>query len=62
MPNPDQTQPQSVQEVFKNVAESWKAISEHAPEIAKAKRTLFLEYVGQGFTEFQALELCKTLI
>lgn len=31
------------------------------PEIAAYRRAMFLAYVDQGFTEPQALELCKAV-
>lgn len=39
----------------------WQAAAEEASSIAAAKRTIFLAYVSEGFTEPQALELVKSL-
>jgi hypothetical protein len=35
----------------------WTAVA--SPHIAAARRTIFLAYVAEGFTEAQALELIK---
>lgn len=48
-------------EDFAALARMMKAMSEHAEEIAKSRRALFLAYVKEGFTEAQALELCTKL-
>ena len=37
----------------------WQALAHTAPSIAHARRTVFLAYVAEGFTEQQALELIK---
>jgi hypothetical protein len=39
----------------------WQGLAEAASHIAHAKRTIFLAYVAEGFTEQQALELVKTI-
>ena len=39
----------------------WQGVAEAASHIAHAKRTIFLAYVAEGFTEGQALELVKTI-
>lgn len=36
-------------------------IAAHAATIAHTRRTLFLAYVAEGFSEVEALELCKVL-
>ncbi|MBX9860658.1 MAG: hypothetical protein K2Y20_13890 [Sphingomonas sp.] len=36
-------------------------IAANAATIASARRALFNAYVGAGFTEPQALELCRTI-
>ena len=42
------------------MARLWMAMAEQAAHIAAAKRTIFLAYVAEGFTEGQALELVKS--
>ena len=37
------------------------AIANNASHIAHARRTLYRAYLAEGFTEAQALELCKQL-
>lgn len=39
----------------------WSAIVERADEIAAARKAMFDAYVRQGFTESQALDLCRGL-
>lgn len=39
----------------------WQGLAEAASHIAHAKRTIFLAYVAEGFTEGQALELVKQI-
>lgn len=39
----------------------WSGLAEAASHIAHAKRTIFLAYVAEGFSEHQALELVKTV-
>lgn len=39
---------------------AWSAFAQASSEIAASKRSLYLAYIGEGFTEAQALELCKT--
>lgn len=48
-------------ESAKQVVEVWQAIAEDAAHVASAKRKLYLAYISEGFTEGQALELCKTI-
>ena len=50
-------------------AAAWKALLEsigllvqHAPAIAAARKSFYDEYVKAGFTEAQALELCKEFL
>lgn len=38
----------------------WQAMAKEAANIAASKRTIFLAYVAEGFTEAQALELVKS--
>ena len=42
-----------------DLAAIWQAMAEQAAHIAAARRTIFLAYVSEGFTEQQALELVK---
>lgn len=36
-------------------------IAENAATIAHARRSLYLAYLAEGFSEAEALDLCKTL-
>lgn len=56
----DPPQP-TMAESAKALAEVWSKMAAHATDIAHAKRTLFLAYVAEGFTEAQALELVRML-
>lgn len=51
----DQTLPKAA----RDLADAWGAMAEIATDLANARRTLFLAYVAEGFTEAQALELVK---
>lgn len=42
------------------MVELWQALAAAGSDIAHAKRSLFLAYVAEGFSEAQALELVKT--
>lgn len=53
--------PQEVIEIFRNAALVWNAIAEQSATIAHARRVLYEAYLSEGFTEAQALELCKIL-
>ncbi len=46
-------------EEMARMVEAWAAIAGCASDIAHSKRTIYLAYVAEGFTEAQALELCK---
>lgn len=51
---------QDLSSAMGDMVRAWQLIAGNAAEIANAKRTLFLAYVAEGFTEAQALELVKT--
>lgn len=51
---------QDMQEMSRQMAEAWMAIAQSSADIAHAKRTLFMAYVAEGFSEQQALELVKS--
>lgn len=46
---------------FDDLAIVWGNMAKHAATIAHARRVLFDAYVAEGFTEVQALELCKVI-
>jgi hypothetical protein len=50
---------QDVGALMANMVNMWQVLAQHSADIAASKRTLFLAYVGEGFTESQALELVK---
>ena len=54
---PQEDLPQAV----RNLVQLWQSTAEVAADIAHAKRTIFLAYVAEGFSEAQALELVKTI-
>lgn len=41
------------------MAQAWMNIASEAASIAHSKRILYQAYLSEGFTEAQALELCK---
>jgi len=43
------------------IARAWQEIARHSADIAAARRSIFLAYVAEGFSEPQALELIKSL-
>lgn len=51
---------QDLSSAMGDMVRAWQLIAANSSEIANAKRTLFLAYVAEGFSEAQALELCKT--
>jgi len=53
------TPQEDISETARKMAEAWQASAASSSDIANAKRTLFLAYVAEGFTEAQALELVK---
>jgi len=52
---------ENLPEAMKGLVTAWQAAAEVAADLAHAKRTIFLAYVAEGFTEGQALELVKTI-
>jgi|GEM_PF-2057140 len=47
---------------FEEMARTLHMLMEHAPSIANAKRAFFEAYLAQGFSEAQAVELCKNIV
>ncbi len=50
---------QEIRDSFRHLALVMSAVAENAAHTARAKRALYQAYVAEGFTEQQALELCK---
>lgn len=48
-------------QAMKDLVEAVHRLIEHASTIAHAKRAFYQAYIAEGFTEAQALELCKDL-
>lgn len=48
-----------IPEAVKGMVQLWASLAEASAHIAHSKRTLFLAYVAEGFSEPQALELVK---
>lgn len=57
-PNKPQEGP-TAKESVSNLVSIWMHLAEEASHIAVAKRRLYLAYIAEGFSEGQALELCK---
>jgi hypothetical protein len=51
---------ENLPEAIQNMVTAWQGLAEAASHIAHAKRTIFLAYVAEGFSESQALELVKS--
>lgn len=54
--------PAAVAEHFRTLALLWANAAEHSAEVAHARRHMFEAYCAEGFTEGQALELCKVIL
>lgn len=52
---------EDIGESASNLVSIWQEIARKAADIAAARRSLFLAYVAEGFTEAQALELIKQI-
>ena len=52
---------QTPKEAVQLMVEAWMMVAQEASNLAHAKRTLYEAYLSEGFTEVQALELCKSL-
>lgn len=52
---------QDLGKVTENMITIWALTAKRAGELAHYRRTMFLAYVAEGFTEAQALELVKQL-
>lgn len=61
MTKDEKIDPTELQKAVANYAQYLNTITEHAADIANARRTMFNAYLAEGFTESQALELCKAL-
>ena len=57
----DQPTPREIEEAYIRMVQVMGRMAENAAHIANARRALFLAYVDEGFTEEQALELCKRM-
>lgn len=61
MQKDDKLDPSALQKALADYAQYLNTITQHAADIAHARRTMFNAYLAEGFTESQALELCKAL-
>ena len=52
---------ENLPETVANIVKLWSSMAEVAADVAHAKRTIFLAYVAEGFTEAQALDLVKSI-
>lgn len=52
---------ENLPEAVQGMVMVWQGLAEAASDIAASKRTIFLAYVAEGFTEAQALELVKQI-
>lgn len=51
----------SAEDVVKLLTESYMRMAQQAADIAYARRSLYEAYLYEGFSEQEALELCKIL-
>jgi hypothetical protein len=58
---PTKMDPSKVAQELENFALVLNNVVRHAADLAHARRALFDAYVAEGFTDAQALELCKHL-
>lgn len=61
MSGPSPTPKQDMREATADLVRIWQAVAASSADIAHAKRTIFLAYVAEGFSEAQALELVKQI-
>ena len=52
---------EDLDEIAGSMVRAWQAIAAASADIAHARRTIFLAYVAEGFTEAQSLELVKQI-
>lgn len=52
---------ESIPEGMANLVRVWQEAALAASHIAASRRTIYLAYLGEGFTEAQSLELIKNL-
>ena len=63
MTNNDQFKPNfDKAQIWRDFVEALALIVQHSSEIAAARKTFYNEYLKAGFTESQALELCKEIL
>jgi hypothetical protein len=62
MPRPDPTQVKELAAGMRAMLELVRWTVASAGELARARRALYLEYVAAGFSEDQALDLCRDLL
>lgn len=53
--------PEDIAKAFDDLNVLVGSVAKNASHIAHARRTLYDAYLAEGFTEAQALELCRTL-